>query len=591
MCINNYKQLKTTQSLRKGSKDSQGSLFFEILERHLVHCGELQVSDPLVLQGGASEETREVTAGVQEFNDQEQKEQLRLGRAAMYSNFLPQIDCDRLLEREKQELQLEVLPGSYPYLIPASVAVGALCGALVSFSYVETAVIGHTLDSRILCHKDYQHMGIMRASCWIMKDSYLDSFMEWVAESPAWFKSIFLISGLLNGKTAFTNMRRRKLKLQEWRLDPIGQALSPHKVLCISGFLRSFADLCQPWAIDPDRPWTSAQLYFLRFDAEVLFLLGMQLSDVLSRDLKRTEYVARFLIACTNLISLSQRATEMLLDELGDLLDRAAARAEQVGKLLARQLVEARNNTRRQSSFTVSLVGFSTGGVVIQSCLKELQEMVNDGNQLASDIVCDAVMLGSPSRAFEENWSKLRQLVSGRFINGFFAQDSFLLSHQFRRGGARLAGCSPLHAPDIENIPMDSFITTHNEYPEQMPLILQRIFQGWIDWGTKIFPSQKSVSICIPKLVQLISFEELEEVCGLPGKMARFCILHRWCDFREQAAHQTRKLQERIWRIDCKRIGCEMLRFGVGHDDVTGGRNWPASYSFLVQNPSLIKPL
>lgn len=51
------------------------------------------------------------------------------------------------------------------------------------------------------------------------------------------------------------------------------------------------------------------------------------------------------------------------------------------------------------------------------------------------------------------------------------------LSHQFRRG-ARVAGCSPLLAPDVENVPLDQFITTHKEYPEQMPLILHRIFSS-----------------------------------------------------------------------------------------------------------------
>lgn len=459
---------------------SHGSLFFELLERHLVSCGELEVSQPLVVQlGTSSDELGDSPGEVAEYTAAQQKEQLRLGREAMYSNFFPQIDTQRLLDREKEEWQLEVLPGQYPFLVPASVCIGSLCGAIMAFSIVETAVIVHTMDARILCHKDYEHMALMRASCWVMKDSYLDNFMEWVAESPGWFKSIFILSGLMDGKTAFTYMRRRVLKLRELQLESIGEALSPHKVICISGFLRSFADLCQPWVVDPDRPWTSAQVHFLRFETEVLHLLGVQLNDVLARDLKRTEYVARFLVACTNLISFSQRLTEMLLDELGDFLDRAATRAEQVGKLLARQLLEARTNARRRNaSFTVSLVGFSTGGVVVESCLKELQEMVKDGDHVASDIVCDAVMLGTPSRALDEDWSKLRQLVSGRFINGFFAQDSFLLSHQFRRGGARLAGCSPLHAPDVENVPMDPFITTHNEYPEQMPLILQRIFQG-----------------------------------------------------------------------------------------------------------------
>ena len=36
--------------------------------------------------------------------------------------------------------------------------------------------------------------------------------------------------------------------------------------------------------------------------------------------------------------------------------------------------------------------------------------MVTDGNPVARDIVCDAVMLGTPALALNEDWSKLRQL-------------------------------------------------------------------------------------------------------------------------------------------------------------------------------------
>lgn len=456
------------------------TIFLELLERYLVAMGELQVSDPLTLQLGTDQAEIRELADTEFTPGVEQQDQLRLGRAAVYANFLPDIDGNRLLDAEMKELEKDTLPGQYPYIVPGSLCIGGICGALMAFSVVETAEIVHTLDTRVFCHKDNQHMAIMRASCWLMQDSYLDSFMEWVAESPAWFKGIFLIAGFMDGKTAFTNMRRRVLKMQELRLEAIGPSLSPHKVVCISGFLRSLADVCQPWVVDPDKPWTSGQVYFLRFETAVLYSLGLQLSDLLARDLKRSESVARFLLSCTNLISFSQGLISTLLDELGDLIDRASARAQQVGKLLARQLVEAHSNARRQAPFTVSLMGYSTGGVVVQSCLRELQEMVTDGNPVARDIVCDAVMLGTPALALNEDWSKLRQLVSGRFINGFFAQDSFLMSYQFRRGGAPMAGYSPLRAPDVENVPMDSFITTHNEYAEQMPLILQRVFQGTV---------------------------------------------------------------------------------------------------------------
>ena len=259
------------------------TIFLELLERYLVAMGELQVSDPLTLQLGTDQAEIRELADTEFTPGVEQQDQLRLGRAAVYANFLPDIDGNRLLDAEMKELEKDTLPGQYPYIVPGSLCIGGICGALMAFSVVETAEIVHTLDTRVFCHKDNQHMAIMRASCWLMQDSYLDSFMEWVAESPAWFKGIFLIAGFMDGKTAFTNMRRRVLKMQELRLEAIGPSLSPHKVVCISGFLRSLADVCQPWVVDPDKPWTSGQVYFLRFETAVLYSLGLQLSDLLAR--------------------------------------------------------------------------------------------------------------------------------------------------------------------------------------------------------------------------------------------------------------------------------------------------------------------
>ncbi|CAJ1330197.1 unnamed protein product [Effrenium voratum] len=483
----------------------RGGPFFEILERLLVAQNALAPGEIPTLQLGLSCEeslaqSRDLEAA--DIPGVEQQDQLRLGRAAIYSNFLPEIDCARIMDEEVEELRRQILPGHYRYILPSSLAIGAFCGALAAFSYVETAVIVHTLDERILCHQDYKHLMVMRYLCKAMTESYVDRFAEWVATSPACYKGIFLACALADGKGAFSQMRRRFLRLKELSLEPLGPPLSPHKVICASGFLRTLADLCQPWAVDADRPWTSGQavggvrwpvnggesrVFFLRFDADCLSQLGLQLDDTLARDLKRTA-VARFLMSLTNPISFQQRAIGMLLEELGDLVDRASERADQVGKLLARQLVEAKARSR---SFTASLVGYSAGGIVVESCLKELQEMVKDGQRAAADVVCDAVMLGTPVSALDEaasaagDWTALRQLVSGRFVNGFFAQDTVLLSHQFRRGGGALAGCSPLRAPDVENLPLDPFITTHSEYPEQMPLILHRIFRGL--WRPKSF--------------------------------------------------------------------------------------------------------
>ncbi|CAE7378723.1 TMCO4 [Symbiodinium microadriaticum] len=250
-----------------------GRLFFELLERHLASAGRLAAPEAPRLElaeVAAGAEPRDLATEEAAPVTFEQQDQLRRGRAAMYTNFFPEIEWSRLLDKSLDEAKVPIVPGKYRYIIPSSLALGGVFGALASISYIETAVILHTLDEEVLCREDYHHIALMRGACWLVKDG----------------------------------------------------------------------------------------------------------------------------------------------------------RAE------------------------------------------------------AADVVCDAVLLGTPAPAFDDGWSQLRELVTGRFVNGFFAQDGFLLSHQFRRGGTKLAGCSPLHAPDVENIPMDSYITTHNEYPEQMALILHRIFHG-----------------------------------------------------------------------------------------------------------------
>lgn len=99
------------RAARAISSGSSGSQFLELLERHLVACGELEAHElhlELKAHGSGARSTSEPL---------ERSQQERQGRAAMYTNFLPHIDHQRLLHRELEELKQEVLPG-HLYLVP-----------------------------------------------------------------------------------------------------------------------------------------------------------------------------------------------------------------------------------------------------------------------------------------------------------------------------------------------------------------------------------------------------------------------------------------------------------------------------------------
>eukprot|EP00439_Symbiodinium_sp_Y106_P006734 s575_g1.t1 len=361
------------------------------------------------------------------------------------------IEWSRLLDRSLEETKVPIVPGKYQYIIPSSLALGGMFGALASISYIETAVILHTLDEEVLCREDYHHIALMRGACYLVKDSHVDGFMEWVATSPAWFKALFGIFATSGATVALQQLRRRYFLVREMRLEPLGPCLSPHKVICVSGFLRSLADVCQPWAVEG--PWTSGQVCFLRFETEaqtlyrrgVLYKLGNQLRDAMARDtlLALTEILGRFLLPASRVWNFMS-ALDVKVQ---------ATRTDDVLRFMF------------SAAFGVAMVksdgaddDYQTGYHAYEGWLlipPPFSLFLVDGRAEAADVVCDAVLLGTPAAALDDGWSQLRELVTGRFVNGFFAQDGFLLSHQFRRGGTKLAGCSPLHAPDVENIPMD----------------------------------------------------------------------------------------------------------------------------------------
>jgi len=105
--------------------------------------------------------------------------------------------------------------------------------------------------------------------------------------------------------------------------------------------------------------------------------------------------------------------------------------------------------------------------------LRTIADTRREQSLVASNLICNVFLFGCPvPLGRKEDWTSLRHLVSGRFVNGYMALDPELLSLQYRRG-CKYIGCNPLlEAPGIENTSLHSVITSHSQYADQMPAIL-----------------------------------------------------------------------------------------------------------------------
>lgn len=183
-------------------------------------------------------------------------------------------------------------------------------------------------------------------------------------------------------------------------------------------------------------------------------------------------------------------------------------RADEAGKELAISLLVNKGGNR-----PVTLVGFSWGARVVQSCLKELaeyqqkweeyklqqQEMKSKGKwnnnwndvckvgdiefeREPASIVEDAVMIGMPKYLQLSVWKACREMVAGRLVNVYSREDKILL-YMFRYksilGSYKpVVGTCTVAVPGVENIDVTDLVTSHQEYSHLTGVILERVRHG-----------------------------------------------------------------------------------------------------------------
>jgi len=404
--------------------------------------------------------------------------EMALRRSAV-DNFLPNIDLTRLTASSKQG-PAPITPGSAPLRTTGSVSMGTVAGGLGGWGIAATANLIHKIDEDVFCNEKYQtELGLMKSMCNFMHSTNIDEAAANFFGTKYGFITFFFIYWFIYSRDAYQRFSRRFAEMRELCIERIGPPLSRHAFICASGYLKTSGDLFGPWEVMPSHAWTYGQVYAVRYETATLLALGQALTQHFGKYAEQSVSVLKGAISCTNPVTFSQYILETLSYEIDDLLDIACLLAAQAGRRLAHYLVSSarhRVSSGARNIRPMSLVGFSSGAVLIHACLEELRTIADTGREqslVASNLICNVFLFGCPvPLGRKEDWTSLRHLVSGRFVNGYMALDPELLSLQYRRG-CKYIGCNPLlEAPGIENTSLHSVITSHSQYADQMPAIL-----------------------------------------------------------------------------------------------------------------------
>jgi len=363
-------------------------------------------------------------------------------------------------------------PPHYP--IVGAVGMATLTGTAYAFAIGITAGALYKVEEKFICDlADHPHFA---STCAFLHRSGVFDVTDFLASkkgATTFFALFFTITGI-NTWFQLTDRWRTNPELV---VEPIaGPSSSPHLVICVSGFLASHGDVWTPWLLDPEYPWTDGEVCCLRFATQALLAIGDALTNTLSERAANAVAILSLLSAVSNPVSLAQQVLGFISKEMGDMLDLAILKAQEAGKQLANYLLDYQEGLNMVRP--VTLCGFSTGCALIQSCLEELEQVSRSSGPralLAADMICDVFMAGGFVH-IEKNLTSLRQIISGRLINGHVPTDMVLKGYAYRRAPSGLVGgeLGNVRCPGAENINVHLHVHKHVQYLRQMPLILKQ---------------------------------------------------------------------------------------------------------------------
>ncbi|CBY11980.1 unnamed protein product [Oikopleura dioica] len=274
------------------------------------------------------------------------------------------------------------------------------------------------------------------------------------------------VFGAAGGGLAGYKMNKRVGGLEEFRFKKIRFQNSLHLGIAISGWTgEDDSGFTKPWK----RLDLSTEQEALIWESEYLRELGTSMDRLISSAASSGVYqILKLTVLSSLLAAVTLPVTVMsaasLLDNPWSVCTR---RARQAGEELATLLFRRVHGNR-----PVSLIGCSTGSLVVWHCLKSLAEKGPD----AYGIISNVVIFGAPVTTDATEWEKVRLVVSGKVINGWSTNDwvlGMLCTSQVC--GTHRVNWRTVSDKRCVNVRLDKTISGHTDYHRRMPRILNLI--------------------------------------------------------------------------------------------------------------------
>ncbi|TLD22881.1 hypothetical protein PspLS_07334 [Pyricularia sp. CBS 133598] len=287
------------------------------------------------------------------------------------------------------------------------------------------------------------------------------------ASGTAIIASSAAASGSIIGVRA-ANRRTGSVRTFEYR--PLHNNKRVNLIITVSGWMTGKVDDVRLPFSTVDS--TMGDIYSILWEPEMLRSMGDTINILATEALTQG---LQQVLASTFLTSLMAALTlPVVLTKLSYLIDNPWAvsqdRAWAAGLILADSLIDRNLGTR-----PVTLVGYSLGARVIFSCLLEL------ARKGALGLVQNVYLFGAPVVVKQDEWLRIRTVVSGRLVTGYSKSD-WILGYLFRltSGGIRrVAGLAPVEGiPGVENMDVSEFVQGHMDYRAKMPRLLREC--GWL---------------------------------------------------------------------------------------------------------------
>ena len=228
--------------------------------------------------------------------------------------------------------------------------------------------------------------------------------------------AIITTTGVVTGSNiGFKASERRTGSVKTFEYRPLYNNKRANLIVTVAGWLTGKVDDVRlPFStVDP----IMGDIYSVFWEPEMLQSMGDTINILATEAL--TQALQQILGSTILVALMAALQLPIVLTKLAYLIDNpwtvSIARADLAGLILADSLIDKHLGAR-----PITLVGFSLGSRVIFACLRELARKGQFG------IVQNVFMFGAPVVMKKDEFTKLRAIVAGRFVNGYATNDWIL---------------------------------------------------------------------------------------------------------------------------------------------------------------------